>query len=48
MLGFVGTFISYIMSHKGSVLVTGAVISVVAGGLVGIIGTFFNVGTKGF
>lgn len=47
-IGFVGTFISYVMSHKGSTLVTGAVISLIAGGLVGIIGTFFNAGTKGF
>lgn len=48
LLGFFGTFISYVMSHKGSTLVTGGVISLVAGGLVGIIGTFFNAGTKGF
>lgn len=48
MLGFFGTFISYLVSHKGSTLLTGAVISLIAGGLVGIIGTFFNAGTKGF
>lgn len=48
MLGFVGTFFTYVLSHKGSTLVTGAVISLVAGGLTGIIGTFFNAGTKGF
>ena len=48
MLGFVGTFIIYIMSQKGSVLFTGALISLVSGGLVGIISYFFNVGTAGY
>lgn len=48
VLGFLGAFISYIVSHKGSVLVLGVVISLIAGGLVGIIGTFFNVGAAGF
>lgn len=48
LLGFIGTFIIYLMTHKGSVLFIGAIISVVAGGLVGIVGTFFNIGTSAF
>ena len=48
LLGFIGTFIIYLMTHKGSVLFIGVVISVVAGGLVGIVGTFFNVGANTF
>lgn len=48
LVGFVGTFIAYLTTHKGSVLFTGAVISIVAGGLVGIIGMFFNAGTSGW
>lgn len=48
LLGFIGTFIIYLMTHKGSVLFIGVVISLVAGGLVGIVGTFFNAGAEAF
>ncbi|MFL1706621.1 hypothetical protein ACHJH3_06395 [Campylobacter sp. MOP7] len=48
LLGFVGTFIAYIFTHKGSVLFTGGLLSLIAGGLTGIISYFFNVGTSGF
>lgn len=48
LLGFIGTFIIYLMTHKGSVLFIGVVISVIAGGMVGIVGTFWNVGSSTF
>lgn len=48
LLGFIGTFIIYLMTHKGSVLFIGVVISIIAGGLVGIVGTFWNVGAATF
>lgn len=48
LLGFIGTFIIYLMTHKGSVLFIGVVISIIAGGLVGIVGTFWNVGASTF
>ncbi len=48
LLGFAGTFIVYMMTHKGSVLFIGIVISLIAGGLVGISETFFNAGTTAF
>lgn len=48
LLGFIGTFIIYLMTHKGSVLFIGIVISLIAGGLVGIVGTFFNAGASAF
>jgi len=48
LLGFAGTFIIYLMTHKGSVLIIGVIISLVAGGLVSISGTFFNMGTSVF
>jgi len=48
LLGFIGTFIIYLMTHKGSVLFIGIVISLIAGGLVGIVGTFFNAGQTAF
>lgn len=48
LLGFIGTFIIYLMTHKGSVLFIGVVISLIAGGLVGIVGTFFNAGSEAF
>jgi len=45
LLGFAGTFIIYLMTHKGSVLIIGVVISLIAGGLVSISNTFFNIGS---
>lgn len=48
LLGFIGTFIIYLMTHKGSVLFVGVIISLIAGGVVGISQTFFNVGTSSF
>lgn len=48
LLGFIGTFIIYLMTHKGSVLFIGIVISLIAGGLVGIVATFFNAGSAAF
>jgi len=48
LLGFIGTFIIYLMTHKGSVLFIGIVISLIAGGLVGIVGTFFGAGSTAF
>ena len=48
LLGFAGTFIVYMMTHKGSVLFIGIVISLIAGGMVGISETFFNAGAASF
>lgn len=48
VIGFLGSFIGYIVSHKGSILMLGITISLIMGGFVGIVGTFFNVGTAGF
>lgn len=48
LLGFAGTFIVYMMTHKGSVLFVGIVISLLAGGMVGISQTFFGAGTSSF
>jgi len=48
LLGFAGTFIVYMMTHKGSVLFIGIVISLIAGGMVGISETFFNAGSSAF
>ncbi len=48
VIGFVGSFIGYIVSHKGSILMLGITISLIMGGFVGIVATFFNVGTSGF
>ena len=48
LLGFAGTFIIYMMTHKGSVLFIGIVISLIAGGMVGISETFFNAGSSAF
>lgn len=48
LFGFIGTFIIYLMTHKGSVLFIGVIISLIAGGLVGITLTFFDVGTTSF
>jgi type IV secretory pathway VirB2 component (pilin) len=48
LLGFVGTFVIYLFTHKGSVLFIGVLISLIAGGLVGIVATFFNFGSSAF
>jgi len=48
LLGFAGTFIIYLMTHKGSVLFIGIIISLIAGGIVGIVSTFFNAGAAAF
>lgn len=48
LLGFAGTFIVYMMTHKGSVLFIGIVISLIAGGMVGISQTFFGAGIDTF
>lgn len=48
LLGFAGTFLVYMMTHKGSVLFIGIVISLIAGGMVGISQTFFGAGTSTF
>ena len=48
LLGFVGTFIIYLMTHKGSVLFIGIVISLIAGGIIGIVDTFFTAGATAF
>jgi len=48
LLGFIGTFIIYLFTHKGSVLFIGILISLIAGGLVGIVATFFNFGASAF
>lgn len=45
LLGFAGTFIVYMMTHKGSVLFIGIIISLIAGGMVGISQTFFTAGS---
>lgn len=48
LFGFIGTFILYAMTHRGSVLFIGVLISIIAGGLVGIVLTFFNIGQNSF
>jgi len=48
LLGFAGTFIIYLMTHKGSVLIIGIVISLIAGGIVSISDTFFQLGQGSF
>ena len=48
LIGFIGTFVIYLMTHKGSVLFIGVIISRIAGGLVGIVATFFSAGEKAF
>jgi len=48
LIGFAGTFLVYMMTHKGSVLMIGIIISLIAGGMVGISGIFFKAGTKSF
>jgi len=48
LLGFAGTFIVYMMTHKAGVLFIGIIISLVAGGLIGIANTFFNAGASAF
>lgn len=48
LIGFAGTVIVYMMTHKGSVLFIGIVITLIIGGMVGISQTFFNVGTTAF
>ena len=48
LIGFAGTFVVYMMTHKGSVLMIGVIISLIAGGMVGISGIFFHAGTSSF
>jgi type IV secretory pathway VirB2 component (pilin) len=48
LLGFIGTFVIYLMTHKGGVLFIGIIISLIAGGLVGIVSTFFAAGSAAF
>ncbi len=48
LIGFAGTVIVYMMTHKGSVLFIGIVITLIVGGMVGISQTFFNIGTDSF
>ena len=48
MLGFIGTALVYSITHKGSVLLFGIIVSLIAGGMVGISSTFFNAGQASF
>jgi len=48
LLGFFGTVVVYMMTHKASVLVVGIIISVLVGGAVGISDIFFNAGLNSF
>jgi len=48
LIGFFGTVVVYMMTHKASVLVIGVVISVLIGGAVGIAGIFFSAGLNSF
>ncbi len=48
LIGFAGTFLVYMMTHKGSVLFIGVIISLIAGGIVGISETFFDAGSDAF
>ena len=48
LLGFAGTFVVYMMTHKGSVLFVGIIMSLIAGGLIGISETFFDAGKTAF
>jgi hypothetical protein len=45
LTGFMGTFVAFMMTNKGSVLFVGIIMSMIAGGAVGIVSTFFNAGT---
>ena len=46
ILGFAGTFFIYMFTHRGSILVTGFFISLLAGGIVAIAETAFNMGAS--
>ena len=48
LLGFIGTFVIYLMTHKAGVLFIGIIISIIAGGMIGIVSTFFDAGTGAF
>ncbi len=48
LLGFAGTFVVYMMTHRGSILFVGIIISLLAGGLIGISGAFFDAGKGAF
>jgi hypothetical protein len=48
LFGFIGTFIVYAMTHRGSVLFIGILISLIAGGLVGLVSWAFDTGAQVF
>jgi len=48
LIGFAGTFMVYMMTHKAAVLFFGIIISLIAGGMVGISSIFFEAGTASF
>ena len=48
LIGFAGTFIAYMMTHKGQVLFVGIIISLIAGAIPGIAELFFNAGSQTF
>jgi len=48
LLGFVGTVIVYMMTHKGSILIIGIIISLIVGGAPGIADIFFRAGQGSF
>ena len=48
VIGFIGTFLVYSMTHKGAVLVFGIIVSLIAGGMVGISSIFFSAGQASF
>lgn len=47
-IGFAATFILYTMTQKSSVLVFGIIVSLIAGGMVGISSAFFSAGQASF
>ncbi len=48
LIGFIATFLIYLMTHKGNVLFIGVIISLIAGGIPGIVETFFDMGANTF
>ncbi len=48
LIGFLGTFLVYTMTHKTEVLFFGIIVSLISGGMVGISSTFFDAGSAHF
>ena len=48
LIGFVGTFFIYMITNKPAVLMFGIILSLIAGGMVGISSIFFDAGVASF